>query len=127
LLLHQIDEIGTLRPKLLDMKVFMKLHITALLFTVFSGLAIAEPELVYNKKLVKQLKVQPCTEVQLPLEEEVDVKEAIECDYPKMEVIKIKRDQSDQDIVLVKLYAKGKVKNIIVHYPTGLTIVPEEN
>ncbi|MCJ8315350.1 MAG: hypothetical protein HRU38_25340 [Saccharospirillaceae bacterium] len=105
----------------------MKSKIILLLLTVCSGLVLAQPEVVFDKKLIKELKVQPCTEVQLPLEEEIDVKEAIECDYPKMEVIKIQRNRSDRDIAHVKLYAKGKIKNIIVHYPTGLTIIAEEN
>ena len=104
----------------------MKSRIILLLLTAYSCIAIAQPEVVFNKKLANQLNAQPCTGAALPLIDEIDVKEAIECDYPNMEVIKIKRDPSDHDIALVKLYAKGKVKDIIVHYPTGLTIISED-
>jgi len=106
------------------MKVTMTARIITLLLIFSSTFALAEPDVVYDKRLTKKLKVQPCTDVALPLLEDVDVKEAIECDYPEMEVIRISRTPQDQDIVKVKLYAKGKMKNIFVHYPSGLTVTP---
>ncbi|BCE00935.1 hypothetical protein [Marinicellulosiphila megalodicopiae] len=97
-----------------------------LLLIIVSSFAIAEPELYYSKVLAKQLKKQPCTNENLPLSKEIQVKEAIECDYKGMEVIKMDFEDKNEKIVTVKLYAKGEMKHIIVDFETGLTIDPED-
>ncbi|BCE00934.1 hypothetical protein [Marinicellulosiphila megalodicopiae] len=103
----------------------MKIY-SLLFLATFSSWAFAEPKVVYDQSLSKTLKVQPCTQADLPLINEAEVIKAIQCDYPKMEIIKFKRSPNDRDTAEVKLYKKGQLKVIKIHFSTGLTIVAQE-